>query len=117
MELADQTELSLVICDDPQITELNGQYLGKPRPTNVISFPMQEGEDAEFTPHLLGDIVVSIDTAHREAAENDLDPNEHLVRLIIHGLLHLLGYDHIHDEQEARRMEELTEKLLEQSAA
>lgn len=106
-----------MICDDPQIAELNGQYLGKSHPTNVISFPMQEGEDAEFTPHMLGDIVVSIDTAYREAAENGLDPGEHFVRLIIHGLLHLLGYDHIHDKQEARRMEALTEKLLEQSAA
>jgi probable rRNA maturation factor len=107
-----ETELSLVITDDPDIHQLNLQYLGKDRPTNVISFPQAEGEFADLTPGLLGDVVVSVDTAWREAQENGLDPQEHLLRLIIHGILHLLGHDHLADEEQARAMEELTERRL-----
>lgn len=112
-----ETELSLVITDDPDIRELNLQYLGKDRPTNVISFPQAEGEFADLTPGLLGDVVVSLDTAWREAAENGLDPQEHLLRLVIHGILHLLGHDHLADDDQARAMEQLTERLLERALA
>lgn len=109
-------ELSVLLTGDSGIAELNERYLNREGPTNVIAFPQQEGESAGLTPGLLGDVVVSLDTARREAAENGLDPDEHLVRLLIHGLLHLLGHDHEHDEKEAQAMEELTEKLLRESA-
>jgi probable rRNA maturation factor len=105
-----------MLTGDSEIAELNQQYLNREGPTNVIAFPQQEGELAGLTPGLLGDVVVSLDTARREAAENGLDADEHLVRLLIHGILHLLGHDHEHDEEEAKAMEELTEKLLAQSA-
>lgn len=106
----------MMLTGDPEIAELNQRYLNRPGPTNVIAFPQQEGELAGLTPGLLGDVVVSLDTARREARENGLDPDQHLVRLLIHGLLHLLGHDHVHNEEEARAMEELTEKLLRDSA-
>lgn len=117
MALAEDAELSLLICDDVEIAQINGQYLDRRGPTNVLAFAMQEGDGAGVNPQILGDVVVSIDTAQREAAENGLDPDEHFVRLIIHGLLHLLGHDHLRDEEQAQAMERLTEDLLEQSAA
>ncbi len=116
MACAEGSELSLVLTDDPGITVLNQDYLGRPGPTNVLAFPMAEGQFAEMNPGLLGDVVVSVDTAWREAADNGLEPDEHFMRLVIHGILHLLGHDHLQDEDQARAMEELTERLLEQSA-
>ncbi|MFH1059312.1 MAG: rRNA maturation RNase YbeY [Pseudomonadota bacterium] len=107
-----ETELSLVITDDLDIALLNQQYLGRVGPTNVLAFPQAEGEDALLTPGLLGDVVVSVDTAWREAAANGLDPDEHFLRLVIHGVLHLLGHDHLASEEKALAMEELTERLL-----
>lgn len=115
--LAEEAELSLVITDDADIAELNRDYLGRVGPTNVLAFAMGEGEMAGLNPGLLGDVVISVETAAREAADNDLDPEEHLMRLIVHGLLHLLGHDHVHDPEQARRMEALTEVLLANSAA
>lgn len=112
MACTDDAELSLVICDDDFIAELNQQYLGRTGPTNVLAFAMGEGEGAGLTPGLLGDVVVSTDTALREAAENGLDPAEHFMRLVIHGILHLLGHDHEQGGPEAKRMEALTEELL-----
>jgi probable rRNA maturation factor len=111
-----EAELSVVLTGDEEIAELNQRYLNRQGPTNVIAFPQQEGALAGLTPGLLGDVVVSLDTARREAAENGLDADEHLMRLLIHGLLHLLGHDHVNNEDEARAMEELTEKLLVDSA-
>ncbi len=115
MACAADAELSLVICDDSFIAELNRHYLGRQGPTNVLAFAMGEGEDAGMTPGLLGDVVVSADTALREAEENGLDPAEHFMRLVIHGILHLLGHDHEQGGPEAERMEQLTERLLEGS--
>ena len=117
MACAEDTELSLVITDNAGIEPLNRQYLGRQGPTNVIAFPMGEGEFNDLNPSLLGDVVVSLEYAVQEAKDNGLDPDEHFLRLIIHGILHLLGYDHVNDEDEARRMEELTESLLSQSAS
>lgn len=113
---AEDCELSLVLTDDPGITVLNQDYLGRVGPTNVLAFPMGEGQFAGLNPGLLGDVVVSVDTAWREAGDNGLDPGEHFMRLIIHGILHLLGHDHLQDEAQAQAMEELTERLLTQSA-
>ncbi len=117
LELSPEAELSLVICGDETIAALNGQWLGRVGPTNVLSWAQDEGEGGGPGPHLMGDVVVSADTAAREAAEHGLDANEHLMRLIIHGILHLLGHEHEQGGEPARQMEEKTEELLEGSAA
>ena len=85
---------------------LNRDYLQKDRPTNVISFSMQEGEYGSIAPDLLGDVVISADTAAREAEDAGITLHERLVFLLLHGILHLTGYDHERSgEVEARRME------------
>jgi len=116
LDCAEETELSVVFSDDPGIAILNQDYLGRKGPTNVLAFPMAEGQFPGLNPGLLGDVVVSVDTAWREADDNGLDPDEHLVRLLIHGILHLLGHDHLQEPARAKAMEELTERLLVQSA-
>ncbi|CAO0824476.1 Endoribonuclease YbeY [Desulfarculales bacterium] len=116
LDCVEASELSLVLTDDPGIAVLNQDYLGRVGPTNVLAFPMGEGQFAELNPGILGDVVISVDTAWREAFTNGLNPGEHLVRLLIHGILHLLGHDHLAGAEQARAMEELTERLLKQSA-
>lgn len=96
----------MAIVGDRSIRVLNREYLQKDRPTNVISFSMQEGEFATMNPGLLGDVVISADTAAREADEAGIPFHERLVFLLLHGILHLVGYDHERSgEEEARRME------------
>lgn len=87
-------ELSILIVNDAQIREINRDYLGKDRPTNVISFAMQEGEGEGIQPDLLGDVVISAETAARDAAEAGTSFESELYFLLLHGVLHLLGYDH-----------------------
>jgi len=100
------SELSVAIVGDRTIRTLNREYLQKDRPTNVISFSMQEGEFGAMSPDLLGDVVISADTAAREAADAGISFHERLVFLLLHGILHLVGYDHERSgEVEARRME------------
>ena len=85
---------------------VNREYLGKDRSTNVISFSLQEGEYGDITPHLLGDVIISADTAAREAELGNIQPFERLCFLLMHGILHLCGYDHERSgEAEAARME------------
>jgi len=93
--------------DDEEIHRLNLQYLGRDRPTNVIAFPM-DGPDGR----LLGDVVISTETAQREARERGVSFEEHLALLLIHGILHLLGYDHERGGEEELRMREKEEELL-----
>ena len=101
------SELSVSIVGDRSIRLLNRQYLGRDKPTNVISFAMQEGLFGEVNPHLLGDVVISADTCAREAEEGKIPAVSRLVFLLLHGILHLTGYDHERSgEAEARRMEE-----------
>ncbi len=108
----DQTELSITITGDRAIHRLNRDYLGKDRPTNVISFSLQEGEFSGLTPHALGDVVISADTAAREAESGGWDRYERLVFLLLHGILHLTGYDHERSgEAEARRMERKEQEI------
>jgi probable rRNA maturation factor len=87
-------ELSLSLVDDREITELNQQYLLRDRPTDVLAFPMQEGSFSDINPLLLGDVVISVETAHRQAAEKKHSLADEVCVLLIHGILHLLGYDH-----------------------
>ena len=104
--------LSILIVDDATIQEINRDYLAKNRPTNVISFAMQEGEGGELHPDLLGDVVISADTAARDAAEVNRSVESELYFLLLHGVLHLLGYDHERGtEEEALIMEEKEREL------
>ena len=107
-------ELSILIVDDPRIKELNETYLNHTGPTNVISFAMQEGEHGGINPHLLGDVVISMDTCVREAANAAMPMEQRFDQLLIHGILHIFGYDHIHSEEEAKLMEAKSEELLEE---
>jgi probable rRNA maturation factor len=103
----------VVIVGDDEIRRLNRDYLGKDRPTNVISFPMQEGEGTGVQPDLLGDVVISADTTARDAAEAGLPFERELTFLLLHGILHLLGYDHERGtEADALRMEARERELF-----
>lgn len=99
-----EAELSLLLVDDRQIQELNHRFLGRDKPTNVLAFSMREGEYASLHPHLLGDLVISIETAKRQSKQSGLNPMEMLTLLLIHGILHLLGYEHEGRKKEAREM-------------
>ena len=99
--------------DDDQIARLNATYLKHTGPTNVISFPMQEGPFTDVNPDLLGDVVISADTAHREAVDAGMKMVERFNQLLIHGILHLAGYDHIHSEEEAATMDRKSNELME----
>jgi probable rRNA maturation factor len=105
-------QLSILLVDDQQIAALNKQYLGRTGPTNVIAFPMQEGPFADISPNLLGDVVISVETSEKEALAAGMRSEERFLELLIHGILHLLGYDHETDEKEAARMEEKTRELM-----
>ena len=105
-------ELSILLVDDPEIAALNSNYLNRSGPTNVIAFPMREGAFSDISPNLLGDVVISVDTAKREAHEAGIHPEERFIELLIHGILHLLGYNHETGAEEALRMEEKTRELM-----
>jgi len=101
-------EASVVFISDGRIRELNRTYRGVDRPTDVLSFAM---DDDEMNHGVLGDVYISLDTADRQAGERDVPFNEELLRLMIHGLLHLVG--HTHDgEEDGRRMRALEEEYL-----
>jgi probable rRNA maturation factor len=107
-----EAELSIVIVDDAEIAELNQRYLQRSGPTNVLAFAMQEGEFGEISPHLLGDVVISADTAAREGREAGIPMVAHLIVLLVHGILHLLGYDHETEPAQAREMDAKSRELL-----
>ena len=98
--------------DDPQIEELNQQYLNRQGPTNVIAFAMREGEFSDLSPHLLGDVVISTDTAAREAQMAATSTEQRFNELLVHGILHLVGYDHETSEDDARVMEDKSREIL-----
>lgn len=87
-------EISLTFVSDARIQELNREYRDKNKPTDVLSFSLQEGEFSEINPDILGDIVISVETAKKNAQKNGLSLEQEINFLIIHGLLHLLGYNH-----------------------
>jgi probable rRNA maturation factor len=102
---SEDSELSLTFVDNAGITDINRQYLGRNYPTNVIAFSMNEGEFGDVNPDILGDIIISTETALRDAEAGDLSLEDELDYLIIHGVLHLLGYDH-ELPGEAKKMKE-----------
>lgn len=111
MECPD-SEVSILLVDDAQIEEINTKYLGRSGPTNVISFSMAEGDFGDINPHILGDVVISVETAKREAIESNTSLEETIDFFLIHGILHLLGYDHERSDAEARIMETKEKELL-----
>lgn len=112
---AGRPELGLTFTDDAHIAELNAQWRGKNGPTNVLSFPLVEIVPGAALPPMLGDIVIAQETVSREAQEQGKPFIDHLTHLVVHGLLHLLGYDHI-DDNEADDMEALERRILEHLA-
>jgi probable rRNA maturation factor len=104
--------LCILLSDDEKIARLNGRWRGQQKPTNVLSFPAPVRSGAapdKQTP--LGDIAIAYETLAREAAENGRAVSHHLSHLVVHGFLHLLGYDH-HMDDEAERMERLERDIL-----
>jgi probable rRNA maturation factor len=109
-QLQDKVSLTVVCSGDTVLYSLNSQYRGKHAPTNVLSFP--SGEEDEAGERYLGDIVISMDTLAREAAEQKKSLEDHFCHLIVHSVLHLLGYDH-EGGGEADIMEAKEVKILE----
>jgi probable rRNA maturation factor len=110
-------EVSVRLTDDDEVQALNRQYRQKDKPTNVLSFPMVQddlfdglanSDDGEV---LLGDIILALGVCEREAAEKGVTTAEHATHLIVHGTLHLMGYDHLEDD-EAEAMEDLERAAL-----
>ena len=106
--------LSILIASDGEIRRLNRKYFRRDRPTNVISFPLEAGAvfPQEDGPRILGDVVVSTDTASREAREAGISLEERFAQLLIHGVLHLLGYAHEKGGREMRKMERKEKRLF-----
>lgn len=105
-------ELSVLLTDDEHIAELNQHYLGREGPTDVLAFPMAGGPLPHVDSGMLGDVVVSLDTAVSEAHMLREPLEKTVYRLLIHGLLHLLNYDHERSSQEAERMSKEENRLL-----
>ena len=97
-------ELSVLVIDDARMRQLNARYRGIDRPTDVLAFAMREAPFADLHPQVLGDVVLSAETALRQARTHRHSLAEELTRLLIHGTLHLLGYDHEVSPAAARRM-------------
>jgi probable rRNA maturation factor len=106
--LAEGAEVSLLFCDDAAIRELNRQFRGQDKPTNVLSFPGPEPLEAAL---FLGDIAIAFETVAHEAQEQGKSLEQHCRHMIVHGFLHLLGYDH-EDDEEAEAMEAMEIRIL-----
>lgn len=106
LEPALAREIALLFCNDAAIADLNSRFRGKTGPTNVLSFPSGEAEG------FLGDIALARETCAREAGERGLSLRDHAAHLIIHGMLHLIGYDH-ETEEDAAVMERREAEILE----
>jgi rRNA maturation RNase YbeY len=110
-------ELSILFTNDEHMAVLNRQYRGKEGATDVLSFSMVEGPDGEVSPPIfesvmLGDVVVSVDTALRDAEELEQSLERTVNRLMIHGILHLLGHDHEKSQLDSKRMIEEENRLM-----
>jgi len=107
--VVEDCELSIRMVENEESAELNSSYRGKTGPTNVLSFPFNSPIPME--PRLLGDLVICVPVVEKEAQEQDKILEHHWAHLVVHGCLHLLGYDHIKDD-EAELMEELEKTIL-----
>jgi probable rRNA maturation factor len=111
-QLDSDAELSVALVDDSEIHTLNATYRKVDRPTDVLAFPMEDAAPSPERESMLGDVVISLDTAARQATERGVSPAEEVRTLLAHGLLHLLGYDHERSPAEARRMFRKQRQLL-----
>ncbi len=105
-----EAELAIILADDARIQELNRDWRGKDKPTNVLSFPAAEGEGIETAP-LLGDVIIAFETVAREAEAEGKTIADHFTHLVVHGTLHLFGFDHEADD-EAEEMENTERAVL-----
>jgi probable rRNA maturation factor len=111
-------ELSLKLADDAEVQGLNATYRNKDKPTNVLSFPMlppdfmEEADRDSDIEILIGDVIMAYETCEREAAEKGVSVETHATHLMVHGILHLLGYDHEEGPEEAEEMEALETRAL-----
>ncbi|MGQ9608072.1 MAG: rRNA maturation RNase YbeY [bacterium] len=99
LEESNYCEVSIYITNDEEIQELNRIYRNVDAPTDVLAFAMREGEDGELNREILGDVIISLSTAERQANEFGHSLEIEIALLVAHGILHLLGYDHIDDSQ------------------
>ena len=106
----DKAEVSIVLTDDRHIHQLNKIYRHKDRPTDVLAFAMHEGEFGALAGHVLGDVIVSVETARKQAQARRRPVLDEVTMLLAHGLLHLLGWDHRTDAED-RRMRAETSRL------
>jgi len=105
-------ELSICLVNDREITELNQKYLHRSHPTDVLAFSMREGAFSEINPQLLGDVVISVETAKRQAEEKGHSLAEEVCILLIHGILHLFGYNHETPTSNAKTMRKKEKELF-----
>lgn len=115
LESSDDMQVSLLVVDEVESQRLNHEYRGKDKPTNVLSFPMEMPEELQDTVDvkILGDLVICAAVVEKEAAEQKKTSDAHWAHMLVHGMLHLQGYDHI-DDKDAERMEEKEISLLKQ---
>ena len=106
-------ELTIRIVDVAEMTHLNSSYRQKTGPTNVLSFPAEIPDGVELGIHLLGDIIICPAVVNQEAKEQQKTPEAHWAHMVVHGVFHLLGYDHVLDD-DARVMEALEIQILNQ---
>ncbi|GAA4822846.1 hypothetical protein GCM10023232_20460 [Sphingosinicella ginsenosidimutans] len=104
-------EVSIKFTSDAEVQALNAEWRGKDKPTNVLSFPMAEPEDLAAAP-MLGDIVLARGVCEAEAADKRIAVESHAAHLVVHGMLHLLGYDHETSEADAEEMEDIERRAL-----
>ncbi len=100
----ENAQISILITDDINIKKLNNEYRNKNKATNVLSFPVESGEIYLPGVNILGDIVISEETALREAELADISLDQRISQLLVHGILHLVGYDHEISSEEDKRM-------------
>ncbi|MBN2372160.1 rRNA maturation RNase YbeY [bacterium] len=106
-------EVSITFANDRFVRRLNCQYRGIDRPTDVLAFAMSEGKYTYIQPQLLGDVVISVETAKRQAEQMGHSLDRELMILLIHGILHLAGYDHI-ERKDSKKMKVMETKILEE---
>ena len=110
IERADR-ELSIALVDDALMRALNSAWRGRDRPTDVLAFSLEEGPHPERSGRLLGDVVIGVETAGRQARSRRRGLDDEVLRLLVHGALHLVGHDHVR-ASEARRMRAEERRIL-----
>lgn len=103
--------VTALMTTDAAVQELNREFRGKDKPTNILSFPSEPIPGLPDAMQPLGDLALALETCLREAEEKEIDAKDHVAHLFVHGLLHLIGYDHI-SEGEAEEMEDLERRIL-----